>query len=54
MKKEEALQVIQQALNAATQKGVYTLSDVSAILQALNKVNELVEIIPSSDEQKVK
>lgn len=51
MKKEEALQVIHQALNAATQKGVYTLLDVSAILQALNKVNELVEIIPLSDEK---
>lgn len=49
MTKEQAIETITQALNSATLKGVYTLSDVSFILQSLNKVNELVEIIPSSE-----
>lgn len=49
MTKEEAIKVLDQALNAANLKGVFTLSDVSVILQALNKVNELVELIPSED-----
>jgi hypothetical protein len=35
MDKDKALQVIEQALNAATQKGVYNLNDVATILQAL-------------------
>jgi len=47
MTKEKALQIIEQALNAANMKGVYSLSDTSAILQALSKINELVEIVPS-------
>lgn len=49
MTKEQALQIIEQALNAANLKGVYSLSDTSAILRALNKVNELVEIVPGSE-----
>jgi ferric-dicitrate binding protein FerR (iron transport regulator) len=47
MTKEKALQIIEQALNAANMKGVYSLSDTSAILKALSKLNELVEIVPS-------
>lgn len=35
MNKEQAIQILEQALNAATQKGVYNLNDVSTILQAL-------------------
>jgi ferric-dicitrate binding protein FerR (iron transport regulator) len=35
MDKDKALQVIEQALNAATLKGVYNLNDVATILQAL-------------------
>jgi ferric-dicitrate binding protein FerR (iron transport regulator) len=49
MTKEQALQIIEQALNAANMKGVYSLSDVSMILQALSKANELVEIVPSEN-----
>jgi|SanBayMetagenome_1026888.scaffolds.fasta_scaffold07502_2 hypothetical protein len=49
MTKEKALQIIEQALNAANMKGVYSLSDVSMILQALSKANELVEIVPSEN-----
>jgi hypothetical protein len=48
MTKEQAIEAITQAVNAATLKGVYTLKDVSLILQALNKVSELVEIVPDS------
>lgn len=38
MTKEQALQIIEQALNAATLKGVYSLKDVETILQALNEL----------------
>ena len=36
MDKEQALQVIEQALNLATQKGAFNLADASQILTALN------------------
>lgn len=35
MEKAQAIQIIEQALNAATLKGVYNLNDVATILQAL-------------------
>jgi ferric-dicitrate binding protein FerR (iron transport regulator) len=35
MDKDKELQVIEQALNAATLKGVYNLNDVATSLQAL-------------------
>ena len=35
---ERAIEIIEQALNAATLKGVYTLKDVETILQALNEI----------------
>jgi len=38
MEKEKAIQTIEQALNAATLKGIYTLKDVEVILQALNEL----------------
>jgi ferric-dicitrate binding protein FerR (iron transport regulator) len=40
MTQEQALQVIEQALNASTQKGVFNLKDVATILQALQKLKE--------------
>lgn len=49
MTKEEAIKVLEQALNSANLKGVFTLNDASFIIKALNKVNELVELIPSED-----
>jgi len=49
MTKKQATEIITQAINSATLKGVYTLNDVSFILQALNKVSELVEIIPDPE-----
>ncbi len=36
MNKEQAIQILEQALNAATQKGVYNLADVETILNALS------------------
>lgn len=36
MTKEQALQILEQALNVATQKGVYSLQDVQYILNALS------------------
>ena len=50
MTKEQALDTLTQAINSATLKGVYSLKDVSLILQALNKASELVELIPDSNE----
>lgn len=46
MHKEEAIKIINQALDVATLKGVYSLADVAVIIKALEKVNELVEIVP--------
>lgn len=40
MPKEQAIQIIEQALNAATQKGVYNLQDVTIILNALRILKE--------------
>lgn len=36
MDKQQAIQILEQALNAATQKGVFNLQDVAHILSALN------------------
>ena len=36
MDKEQAIQVVEQALDLATQKGAYNLSDVNQILMALS------------------
>lgn len=49
MNKEQAIEILQQALNNATLKGVFNLNDTAFIIQALNKLNELVEIVPSED-----
>lgn len=38
MDKEKALMIIERALDEATKKGVYNLSDVAAILNALNTI----------------
>lgn len=49
MSKEEALKILGQALEAANKAGVFSLSDSATIVAALNKANELVEIIPSEE-----
>jgi ferric-dicitrate binding protein FerR (iron transport regulator) len=36
MDKAQAIQLLEQALNAATLKGVYNLQDVAHIINALN------------------
>lgn len=36
MDKQQAIEILEQALNAATLKGVYNLNDVAHILSALN------------------
>jgi ferric-dicitrate binding protein FerR (iron transport regulator) len=38
MDKQEAIKIIEQALNAANLKGVYSLEDVKLILNALNTI----------------
>lgn len=35
MKKEKAIEIIEQALNIANQKGAFTLADVQTIIAAL-------------------
>jgi hypothetical protein len=59
MTKEQAINVMQQAINAAVTKGVYTLEDVTLILQALNLLSQenngetnQVNIIPAESESK--
>ena len=49
MNKDQAIQVLVQALEAAAKSGVFTLTDAATIVQALNKVNELVEIMPTEE-----
>lgn len=49
MSKEESIKIINQALDIASLKGVYKIADVSLIIKALEKINELVEIIPSEE-----
>jgi hypothetical protein len=40
MEKEQALQIIEQALNVATTKGAFSLVDVSQILTALQALKQ--------------
>jgi ferric-dicitrate binding protein FerR (iron transport regulator) len=40
MSKEQAIQVLEQALNAASLKGVYNLQDVQMILNALSLLKQ--------------
>jgi hypothetical protein len=42
MNPEQALKIVQQALDAANLKGVYSLADANQILIALNALNQLV------------
>jgi ferric-dicitrate binding protein FerR (iron transport regulator) len=41
MNQEQAYQIVEQALNAATTKGVYNLQDAASILTALNTIRPL-------------
>jgi hypothetical protein len=49
MSKEQAIQILIQALEASSKAGVFSLSDSASIVSALNKVNELVEIVPTEE-----
>lgn len=40
MTNEEAFNIAMSALDAATQKGVYNINDVSKILTAMNHINQ--------------
>ena len=40
----DAIKVLEQALNAATTKGVFTLVDTNQILVALNVVHGLIPV----------
>jgi hypothetical protein len=49
MNKEKAISIVIDALSASTKAGVFSLQDCASIIQAINKINELVEIIPTED-----
>ena len=49
MDKDKAIQILAQALEASAKAGVFSLSDAATIVQAINKINELVEIVPTED-----
>jgi hypothetical protein len=49
MNKEQAISIVIEALNASTKAGVFSLNDCTSIIQAINKINELVEIIPTDE-----
>jgi hypothetical protein len=38
MEKEQAISIIERALDEATKKGAYSLADIVAILNALNTI----------------
>jgi len=40
MTQEEAVNILEQAINAGTIKGIYSLADMIAIINALNVVKE--------------
>lgn len=40
MDKKEAINVLEQAINVGTLKGIYSLADMVAIIEALNAVKE--------------
>jgi hypothetical protein len=52
MDAKQALQVIEQATNQATEKGVYNLKDVSIIIQALTILSEVVNVENAKPEKK--
>jgi hypothetical protein len=47
MTKEQAIEIIVKALEMSSKAGVFTLTESATVVQAINKVNELVEIVPS-------
>lgn len=49
MNKDQAIQILVQALEASAKAGVFSLSDAATIVEAIKKVNELVEIVPTEE-----
>jgi hypothetical protein len=49
MNKEQAIQILAQALEASAKAGVFSLTDAATIIEAIKKVNELVEIVPTEE-----
>lgn len=43
MNKQEAIKALEQAINAAVQKGVYNLNDVAIILEAIKIIKLSIE-----------
>jgi hypothetical protein len=53
MKTTEALQILEQALNNANLKGVYTLQDANLIIRAFSLISEQLSV-PSLEEVTIK
>ena len=49
MSKEEAIKILSQALEVSCKAGIFSLSDAVTIVNAINKISELVEIIPTEE-----
>lgn len=49
MNKEQAIQILIQALEVSSKAGVFSLGDAATIVEAINKVKELIEIVPSNE-----
>lgn len=49
MNKDQAIQILAQALEVSAKAGVFSLTDAATIVQAINKINELVEIVPTEE-----
>lgn len=49
MNKDQAIQVLVQALEAAAKSGVFSLTDAATIVKAMNKISELIEIVPTEE-----
>ena len=49
MNKDQAIQVLVQALEASAKSGVFSLTDAATIVKAMNKISELTEIVPTEE-----
>jgi hypothetical protein len=49
MTKEQAIDIIVKALEMSSKAGLFTLTDATTVVQAINKINELVEIVPNEN-----
>jgi hypothetical protein len=49
MNKDQAIEILVKALEMSAKSGVFSLGESATIVQAINKINELVEIVPTEE-----